>query len=353
MNLEDNNNPDGNQNPDLTNQNNGGEGNQEPASNPDTEKVFGFLKENGFEVNSIEDLERYKTPQFIEKEVEKIVEKNPYADVLDEYDLQYLDFKKNTGRSRKDFDALQVDIDSISPIEFAREKIRRESGLKNLSNSDIDSLLEEELGIDLDDLDSVRTKVKLNTYAKEIKEERKRLQEEYKKPIETKNKPFNENDFVTLENGAIFKKDVYEKMAQDHQEYLQKNSESVNSVTASSFNITIDENGSKREIPFGYEYSEQDKQSMLSITSDTQKTIQERYVTDKGFDHAAFNEDLWWSDPNNRIKAVQSMLQTAIAEGTEGALKQRGNVNLTHNPLPSTESDKVKHKSLDDFFAGR
>ena len=70
------------------------------------ESVLEYLnKDRETKFAAIEDV--YKT-----KEVEKLVEKsvNPYADVFDDEDEAYFNYKKETGRGRKDFDFLNQDI---------------------------------------------------------------------------------------------------------------------------------------------------------------------------------------------------------------------------------------------------
>jgi hypothetical protein len=46
----------------------------------------------------------------------------PWENVIDDEDRQYLQFKKETGRGRKDFDSLNVDYDTVSSLDLAREK---------------------------------------------------------------------------------------------------------------------------------------------------------------------------------------------------------------------------------------
>src|SRR5690554_6049617 len=106
----------------------------EPNAPIDNDKaVLEVLKARGFDVESIEDLDKFKEPQ--------VKEINPFEDIMDEDDRRYFAFKKSTGGSRKEFDKLNVDPESVSLLDYAVERVRRESGV-NISNSDAIEILE-------------------------------------------------------------------------------------------------------------------------------------------------------------------------------------------------------------------
>lgn len=306
--------------------------------------AFNFLKQSkGLEVESIDDLLKPR-------------EVNPYEDVLDEDDKAYLNFKKETGRSRKEFEALNSNLDEIPKIELARERVRKETGL-NLLNEQIDEYIADELGIDLEDM-RASDEIKLAAYTKSILEEKKAEQAKFRTPIESKqateNKEQNSNkeEYVTLDNGAVMPKSKYNEMLNTRQQEILKAKEAVNSVTNSDFKITIDDKGTQKEMNFTYEYSEEDKQSMVSIVSDIDGVINTRYSSENGFDHKRFVEDMQWSDPKFREKAINSLLHKAIAKNTEEILKERGNVNFTQDALPRQAKDGVKIVSMSDALKG-
>lgn len=308
------------------------------------ELAFKFLKQSkGLEVESFDDLLKPK-------------EVNPYESFLDDEDKAYLNFKKETGRSRKDFEALNANLDEIQKIDLARERVRRETGL-NLSNEQIDEYIADELGVDLEDM-RASDQIKLAAYTKSILEEKKAEQEKYRTPIENKQQPeakkenTQNNEYVTLENGAVMLKSQYENLVNTRQQEISKAKEAVNSVTNSDFKITIDDKGTPKEINFAYEYSEEDKQSMVSIVSDIDGVVASRYGSENGFDHKRFAEDMQWSDPKFREKAIASLLHKAIASNTEEVLKERGNVNFTNDSLPKQSKEGVKIVSMLDAIKG-
>jgi hypothetical protein len=153
-----------------------------PTPTAFTEEDFlNYAKSKGKEVKSFEEL-------FLEKEPvvqEKII--NPWEDILDDEDKQYLTYKKETGRSRKDFDNLNTDYDSISSLDLAREKVRNESGQK-LTDEQADLFLERKLGVDLSDLNDLEDydNIELATFSKSLREEKKLEQQKYKQPITSK-----------------------------------------------------------------------------------------------------------------------------------------------------------------------
>lgn len=308
------------------------------------EIAFSHLKKSkGLEVESFDDLLKPK-------------EVNPYEDVLDDDDKAYLNFKKETGRSRKDFEALNANLDEIPKIDLARERVRKETGL-NLTNEQIDEYIADELGVDLEDM-RASDQIKLAAYTKSILEQKKAEQEKYRTPAENKQQPeakkenAQNNEYVTLENGAVMLKSQYENLVNTRQQEISKAKEAVNSVTNSDFKITIDDKGTPKEMNFAYEYSEEDKQSMVSIVSDIDGVVANRYGSEKGFDHKRFAEDMQWSDPKFREKAIASLLHKAIASNTEEVLKERGNVNFTNEPLQKQAKEGVKIVSMKDALTG-
>jgi hypothetical protein len=320
--------------------------NKEPVDN--SEVAFAYLRENGIEVSSIEDLK--KQP---EKVVEK-VEVDPYEDLLDDDDKAYLKFKKETRRSRKEYEALNSDLDNLPKIELAREKVRKETGL-NFSDDEVDEYIAESLGIDLEEM-SVSDKIKLASFTKSILDDKKAEQEKYRKPIEAKQtegkEENSEQEYVKLDNGAVMLKSEYDKLLNTRQQEILKAKESVNSVTDSDFKITFDDKGTQKELNFTYEYSEEDRQSMVSLVSDIDGVIQSRYGSENGFNHKNFAEDMQWSDPKFREKAISSLLNKAIAETTTGLLKEIGNVNFSQDPLQKQAKEGVKMVSVADAMKG-
>jgi hypothetical protein len=65
-----------------------------------------------------------------------------------------------------------------------------------------------------------------------------------------------------------------------------------------------------------------------------------------------FAEDMLWSDPKFKEKAIASLLHKAIASNTEEVLKERGNINFTNNPLPRQTREGVKFVSMSDAVKG-
>ena len=301
------------------------------------ELAFAYLRENGIEVNSIEDLKKQS-----EKIIEK-VEVNPYEDILDDEDKAYLNYKKETGRSRKDFEALNSNIDDLPRIELARERVRIETGL-NLTNEQIDNYIADELGIDLEDM-TASDQIKLAAYTKSILEQKKAEQQKYRTPIKSESQKPQNNGYVTLDNGEVVSKEELENIRQQN---ILKAKEAVNSVTNSDFKIKFDDKGTEREINFGYEYSNEDKHSMVSIVSDIDAVIKNRYETKDGFNYKNFSEDLLWSDPKFREKAIASLLHKAYASSKEDLLKERGNINFTNQPLQQQTKEGVKIVSIAD-----
>lgn len=310
------------------------------------EDAVAFLKSKGIEIDSLEDLKK-------QPEVKQV---NPYEDILDDDDKAYLKFKKETGRSRKEFEALNIDYDKVSSIELAREKVRKDTGL-NLTDEQIDEYIANELGVDLSDELSASDTIKLASYVKSFRDEKKSEQEKYRQPKETTQKESKtepeKSEYVRLENGSVMKKTDYEKLVYNHQQYVAKNKEAVNSVTESKFSIKVDDNGSERELTYSYEFADNDRHSMVSITADTTAYVNKTYQTENGFNHKQFNEDMFWANQKNREKAISDLLHKARAEAKEEVLEERGNVSLDpQKELQKQEKQGVKYVPVDQIFSG-
>lgn len=302
-----------------------------------------FLAKNGFtkEISSVEDLMK-------PNEVEKIVEKevNPWESILDEDDKKFFDYKKETGRSRKEFEFLQKDLNSLDLIDLSIQQIKKDTGL-DLSKDKAIEYLENKFNIDLtsnEELDTNAT-IELTKFSKSIKEELIGLQEKYAKPSENKTQTQNNNngipdDVVVLENGTMMKKDAYQSLIDNHTKHIEAVKNSVNGVTESQVKVVFDDNGSERELSYVYEYSNEDKQSMVSAISDLDSYITKQYATEQGLDVKRLTEDAFWINRNNREKAISSMIHKAIAENTENILKNENNISFEQRSLHTAKGQE-------------
>lgn len=303
-----------------------------------------YLKEQGFEFETFEDL----------KKVPERVEVNPYESLLDEDDKAYFNYKKETGRGRKDYEKLNANIDEIPKIQLAREKVRKESGESGLTDAQLDEYLIDELGIDLDDM-SAADQIKLARFTKSEIDERKLEQAKFRQPIQNKQEGVNKGgeEMLKLDNGSTISRTDYDNLVNNRQKAIDSAKEAVNSVTASSFEVTFDDNGTERKEAYGYDFDDKDKHSMLSIVSDVNAYVDSSYRTDKGFNDKQFAEDMFFANPKNREKAIASIVHKAVAKNTEAILKMRGNVNYDPTkPLHKNNNDGGNIRTFDTIFNG-
>jgi hypothetical protein len=311
------------------------------------EGVFQYLKDKGYEGSTIEDIFVKPEPVIETKEV------NPWQDVMDEGDVAYLTYKKETGRGRKEYESLQTNLDEVSPLEFARQQVINESGMK-LSKEQIDEYLESELGID--DLSELNTSdlVKLSKYGKPIKDARLEEQSKYRQPLPKTEVPQNQNtnqdEYVQLANGTFMKKSDFETAQQNQINHNKMVQEAVNSVTATSFKIAIDDNGEQKELNYDYNYSDTDRSSAVSMVTDLGKYVQDTYQSEQGFNHKRFAEDVFWLDPKNRETVINSIAHKVRAEAIEEVMKQRGNVDYTNRNNNLSNQEKPKIMTVKEIF---
>ncbi len=302
----------------------------------DDTKVLNYFKSKGKEIASIDDLF---------KEKENVKEVNPYDDVMDDEDKEYYKFKRDIGGSRKDFEFLKEDISKVSALDLAIQRIKFDTSL-SLTKEEAVEYLEEKLGIDLSDEElSVKTRIELNGYAKPQRERLLAEQEKYRTPLESllKSKEAEKVEMVQLDNGTKMPKSEYDAWHQNREKYLKDVTNAVDSVAASDFKMFIDDNGEKREFAFNYEYSKEDKHSMLSDVSDVDAMIQKRYQTKEGLNHKELAKALWWGEPKNQQKVITAAMERARAEAIEETISNANNENFSGKALP-------KSKKIEDGY---
>lgn len=291
----------------------------------------------------VEDL--FKAPEV--KEVEKEV--NPWEDVMDDEEKAYLTFKRETGRGRKEFEFLNQDFSKSSPLDLAIERVRKDTGLLTLSKEKAISYLESKLNIDLssEELDTVG-EIELNQYAKPYREELEAQKEKYRKPSENVVKKQPPQDMVELPDGSKITKQQYDQFIETRNRYHEDLTKAVNSVTASDFSLEIDDNGDKRKIDFKYDYSNDDKQSMLSDAKDIDATIAKRYKSDKGFSHEGLAKAIWWGEESNQRKVIAAAMQQARAEAIEELLARDNNEIYSPKSFQRTPSSNNGYSTIEE-----
>lgn len=317
---------------------------QDPPSNDlsiNDEAALNYLKAKGFKGESLDDVLKANDP------VEKII--NPYEkNTFSEKDQQFFKYNEETGRSYDDFLKLNADVKAIPAIDLARERIRNESG-SDLSDADVDRVLERRLQIDLTDLNEIDVvdRTELETFAKPLRDQKEADKEKYNKPIE-KPAPVPGEEMIQLEGGQTMKKADYDKLVDDRNRYLDSIKTSVDSVAGVEVKVTIDDNGTPREVSYGYDYSQDDKAGMVMDGSDVEKTIEKRCRTNEGFNHAKLIEGLWWGDEANREKALKSIAEKAYAQAATDFMKKEHNVNFERNRMPGSGEQKLSETNALD-----
>jgi len=311
-----------------------------PVAEPDEESIKKFFASKGRTVEKLDDL-------FIEK----IKEVNPYADVNEELQ-QILKFNKETGRGVSDYFKLQENIDEKPLVDVAIAKAAKEAG-GDFSEEYLKAYIEDHLGVDLSgDLTPAET-VKLTKYVKDYKEDFKADQEKFKTPLpKTPDaNPASEVEMITLADGQKVEKSVYEEHAKAHQAYLNDIKVAVDSVAGTSLQIEFDNNGTKEVLTYGYEFDDNDKQSMLALSQDVDQTVAKIFRTEKGFDHQSFAKALWRLDPKNWEKEVAAIVNKARAEAITELTKADNNVNLNTTSMPAQEAKAgVKIVTVNQLF---
>lgn len=311
------------------------------------DSIVNYINEKrGSEFKTFEDIFKGPEPKIEEKIVEKIV--NPYENILDDYDKRYLDFKKETGRGRKEFEFIQQDFDKKDSLNLAFDLVRKNSGLE-LSENQVKEYLESKLSIDFsgDELDST-SKIELNNFTKEYREELKSLQEQYK--VKATNKQTKDIPMVTLENGEQIPQEKYDILVAERTKYLDSLKESVSSAASFQINTNFGDNENKQEFTFEYNYNDVDKQSMVSDASDLNAFVQKTFHNEKGLNHLALAQFI--DRGKNFNKYMTEIAQQVRAKTIEEYTANVNNENFHRKPFKKEQSKNDGYGKINQRKSG-
>lgn len=313
----------------------------QPKFDMNNESVLKYINETRkSEVATFEDLFKEVESKEVIKEI------NPFEDVFDEHDKSYFQFKKDTGLGRKEFDFVQQDISTKSSLDLAFEKVRKDNGGTTLSNEQITAYLEKKLNIDLDgdEIDSA-DEIELNSFVKKHREELTAQQEKYKVTENPKKETVKE-DMVTLENGEQMPKAKYEELNNQRTDYINNLKEGVSSATSFDVEFAFDNNGEKQTSKFNYEYTDDDRHSMVSNASDVNNFIAGKFRTDKGFDYKGLAEFI------HKAENTDKYLALAYNQGRAEMLEEKisGDNNEEYSRI-TRSSKQPSNGTIDDLIS--
>jgi hypothetical protein len=297
-----------------------------PLAELNDDAILAYFKEKkGKELTSLDEL--FKAPE----------QASDIYEGLSDDTVQFIKYSKETGRDYKDFQALNRDIDKVPTLELARERAIALSGGK-LTKDEVDGYLEKKLNIDLSDPEQLEKydEIDLEAYVGDYRKDFKTNQEKYKQPIERKEQKGGP-DMVTLEDGSLMEKAVYAKIVNDRNTYLEESKKAQDNITASTFEVTIDDNGNEVKMSIPFDFGKNDKHNMLSYASDTNEFINKNFSTDGKLDHAKLQKGLWFSLPENQGKVISAAVNKARAEWIEESMKESTNANFNTKKIPSEQ----------------
>ena len=315
------------------------------------QKVLLYAKKKfGKETTAVEDLFKEKAPVQVEDKYENV---SPEVKA-------FLEYNKETGRPYEDFIALKTDWSQKSTVELARYKAMAELDKmgEKYDAEFIDSYLEKKLKVDLDDPDELDKfdEITLKIYVQDFIEQKNKEKETYLKPLENlsqQNKSGEDPNMVTLENGTMIKKEVYDKMLDQRAAYLEKFGSTAQALDSLSYNVKVDENGQEKTLSLQYELSSEEKQAVLEMGSDIQSAILKTFGNEQGLDHRALAEGLFWANPKNRGKAIAAMFHKVYGQAKMETLKEVDNANFgERNDLPGDNNSKSRTVPLPGSTSG-
>lgn len=277
---------------------------------------------------------------------------------IDAKTQEFLDWQDKTGRGIEDWSLRNRDLSKLNPIELARDKIRADNTDVELSDEEVNFLLEEELGFDPseDDLDPKEKVLFKKFYGSQLSK-LKQEQSIYDTPAEgyesgkaNKSGQPSDGEMVKLTNGSEISAEEYKR---ERQIYLNQREESLKDLGAEKFKVTFDGKDGKQEYEYSYEYNDQDRHGMLSITEDVGSIVQSYQDAESGeFNHGNFNKDLWWTKSDNRNKAISAIISKVRSEVIDEQISQRRNLNFNSPAQPSTPQKNDGYHKVGDTRTG-
>ena len=298
------------------------------------ESVLEYLKSKGYKGDDLDSITQAEKSKSTPK-------------VYDEKTQAFLDYQERTGRGLDDYGSANKDLKTLNPMEIAKDRIRRDAEGVELDDDEVGFLLEEELGFDPTDSDlDPREKAKYKKFHGSHLRTMEQEQEKFNEPVEgftpsaaKKESPQPENGAkIKLSNGAEVNEGEYE---QERQAYLDTRKSAMDKVDEESFVVSTNGKDGKKDYDYSYEFNDQDKQSMLSITEDVGSILSNYQEKESGeFNHKDFNQDLWWTQKENRNKAMSAIASKIRSEVIEEQIAKRKNLNFNSPAQPATPNNK-------------
>ena len=291
-----------------------------PAPDPelDDNKLLKILQERGFKGKSLADLAREDKPAA------------PIEDAYDDETKEFLAYQRKTGRGLRDYQESKKDLTTLNPVDVAKDRIRRESEGADLSEQDLNFLLEKELGFDPSDEDlSDEEKAVFKRYYGSHLNNLKKEQQKYNEPVEGFQPKAEANQAesagkVQLSNGQEVDAATYEKERAD---YLKLIDDSLQGIKEQKFTYSVDGKDGKEEFTVDYTLSDEDLHSVKSDVEDVGALLNP-YQTESGFDMKQFEEDSFWRNKALREKAISNIAQKIRSQVVSEMTAKRKNLNF-------------------------
>ena len=285
----------------------------QPELNED--EVLSYIgKRYGKEINSIDEL----------------VSKREESEPLPEDVAAYLKYKKETGRGFEDYARLQKDYSDLSPDALLREYYTiTEEGL---DSEDIDDMMDE---FTVDEEIHEPTDIKKIKLAKkkEIAKAKKFLrqqQEQYKQPLESRERSASENDDELIEYRQYLESAKTQQDDANHKrEWFVKKSDEVFSSEFKGFKFNIGED----EIVYT-----PGSASELRKAQETPLNFVNKYLDSNGFikDAEGYHKSL--AVAMNPEKFAQFFYEQGKSQATDDVIRKTKNINMSERTAPEVSS---------------
>ena len=297
---------------------------QDEAPTVNESQVLEFLnKQNGTSFTTMAEVNASKS----NTESTKVPE-------IDEQTQKFLKYQSKTNGTMQEFMELQKDWTKVDDIDILRSRESEESGM-NLTQDQADLLIKSRYGLDeddeLDDLSNMK-ELEIQRDASKLKSEKITSNQEVLKSLEATDENAKEEpsgpigETVSLSNGQVVDKAEYIKL---RSEYLAERAADVEKLKGTEISFKFQDKDGEKTQNMSIEYTQEDKQRMLSMSEDTGSLMQQFSDATGKLNHSEFNEALLWANKESRESLLRRLGVNLFSSGVDSQLKDDKNINYS------------------------
>jgi hypothetical protein len=282
-------------------------------------------------ISSLDDILRTQT--MAADPVEPIVPK-----IMDSETEDWVRYNEETGRPLRDWISSKEDLSKTDPLSLAKDRIRNENAGVDLTEEEVNFLLEDKLGFDPSEseLDPKEKALFKQFYGAQLKlkqEEQQKLStplDGHTQKSQPNAQPTNGGK-VKLSNGMEVDEASY---TQQRQQYLTERNQQIEGLVEEKFNLLIEGKDGKKEMALDYQFTPEDRRGMMSDTEDLGSLMNPFYDQEGKVKIADLSLAVWRGKKENFDRVLGIMASKIRSEVIAEMVGNRRNLSLDQPSAP-------------------